>query len=201
MWLSTPVAPLVFVMNCRQPDDLEQAHATGRLHSHLIPLFFVQQALSDRRRGGDQPFLVIGFFGGDEPVGDLFVAIQIAQAQRRAVRGAVARQFAHVNARKFGELLLQLADARAHVILPLAGEFILGVLRQIAQRRGGSERLRQLHGQLVFEGPQLGDNLVLTGQFLLFTHSRYSFRDSAYRPVPARRRPTSARRRALRSSG
>src|SRR5262249_5152455 len=96
----------------------------------------------------------------------------VAQAQRRAVRGAVTRQFAHVDARKVGQLLLQLANAGAHVILPLARVFIFGVLRQIAQRRRRAERLGQFHGQLIFKRPQLSDNLVLADQFLLFIHSR-----------------------------
>jgi len=64
------------------------------------------------------------------------------------------------------------ADLTLADILPLAREFILGVLRKIAKRRRCTQRPGQLHGQLVFERPQLSDNLVLTGQFLLFAHCR-----------------------------
>src|SRR5262245_637345 len=73
-----PQYSLFLVVNRRQFDDLERAHAARRLNLYFIAFFLIQQTLSDRRRRRDQPFLEIGLFGSDETVGDLFVAVQVA---------------------------------------------------------------------------------------------------------------------------
>src|ERR1051326_491382 len=142
-------------MQRRQLLDLEVARAGGRGDSDLVAFFAAHQAAAHGRGRGDESGGGVALFGCDEAVGDFLVALGVVEDERRAVGGAVVRDFREVNRGDFTQALAQLLDARLDVRLAFERGLVLGVLAQVAVLARLLNLARQVHAQLLVQSVQL----------------------------------------------
>src|ERR1700674_1124614 len=131
-------------MNGDEPDDFEFLLSRWSCDLNFIADLAVEQSFSDGGRRGNVAFFGVGFFGADELVLDLHLAMDIEHDDARAVAGTVFWNIAEVEHAEIAQALLELGDAGVDIALALLGELVLGVFGEVAVGAGDGNLLGKL---------------------------------------------------------
>src|ERR1700677_3419946 len=139
------------VVNGGQLENLQLPFAVWSHNRSDVSDLLTDQSPADGRRGGDQALVHVGFFAGDQLVGDLFVFGDVEDHYRGAKCNPVLGNIGQVDQGEFPHTLLELPQPGVDEDLALLRHVILGVLAQIAQRSSLLDLDRQVVGELVLQ--------------------------------------------------
>src|SRR5450432_4104373 len=142
---------LGILVDGHQADYLEFLFTGGSGDLDFVAHFAVKQGLADRRSGGDEAVLGVGFLGTHQLVFDFDVFLGIEHGQTGAVAGAVLGDVGQVEHAQIAQALFQLADAGVYKSLALFGVFIFGVFGKIAVGASDGNLFGKIDVQLMRE--------------------------------------------------
>jgi hypothetical protein len=136
-------------------EDFEFAHPVGSHHGGGVTDFFAEQGAADGGGGGDEALGDVGFFAGNELVGELLVLGGVEDDDGGAEADTVAGDVVEVDHGELAHTLLELAKACIDELLALLGGVVLGVFGEIAEGDSLLDLRGEFGGELVLEGLDL----------------------------------------------
>ncbi len=136
-------------------EHFEFALAVGGDHGGDVADFLADEAAADGRRGGDETLGDVGFFTGDELVGDVFTLGLVMHLYGGAEANLVAWDVFEVDHGELAHALFELAEAGVDELLALLGHVVFGVFGEVTERYGFFDLRGEFGGELVLEGADL----------------------------------------------